>query len=184
MCIRLWPSARCLACGLFMSLHQAVSSKGQRTTCMERELVWVQRRGPNLGSKVYGGLDALGLLSLVHLTHPHSPAFIHAQTTSKQANRVAQSHQETYVCLWPSARCLVCGLFLSLHQAVSSKGQRTTHMKCELVWVQRGPNLGSKVYGPDALGLLSLVHLTYPRSTAFIHAQNTSKKCIPTQPWF
>ena len=48
---------------------------------MERELVWVQK-GPCLVK--YGGPDALGLLSLVHLTHPHSTAFIDAQNTSKQ----------------------------------------------------------------------------------------------------
>ena len=44
-----------------------------------------------------GGRIFVNLLSLVHLTHPHSTAFIHAQTTSKQPNRKAQSHQEAYV---------------------------------------------------------------------------------------
>ena len=44
-----------------------------------------------------GGRIFFNLLSLVHLTHPHSTAFIHAQNTSKQPNRRAQSHQETYV---------------------------------------------------------------------------------------
>ena len=52
---------------------------------MERELVWVQR-GPNLESKVYGGLDALGLLSVVHLTFDTPTQLsIHSHTKHKQA---------------------------------------------------------------------------------------------------